>query len=496
MDLTKKAPAKRLCRKFQYPGTRVLFFLITSLSLGFLVGAFWQIKDELDPKKRHLDNWDTKYAQRKFHLHPFKQKVREGLGQLEEEVHGISKEHGYTLVKEATPKTNVAEERHEQQLTLKRLTATEKCPACFGESLCRQVDAGAITVDVANKKLEHKGVYFGLFKDTNIVAKRLAGSFEWVKFDEFICQNASVPGNCDVSKMISKTTLVADDALQLSWLREAWRIAHTDGQIALESCMTDKLIEELKKAYGQNVNGQLGKTEQAYMITSLLMNPEATVLTYFTTRSERKWPFPKYLGACGRVIFVENGGKLLDSSLASTWKDRANIALQLLNMIDTFRNGDPEWIVIFLDFRYENFAIDQYGRLNLIDFDEVMLIDREESGDGEKKESCNMEDLKTFVSEIDKDDFCFQVPQYSQMMYALACVRLLSFLPEHLLKSLSDRHRSPEHVRPPGLLWGPPEHEATAIEALLRGCAEEKVAGGRLEAIEKLKAVLQRTLIL
>ncbi|CAH1252184.1 C3orf58 [Branchiostoma lanceolatum] len=295
--------------------------------------------------------------------------------------------------------------------------------------------------------------------------------------------------------MVSKTILVADDALQLSWLREAWRIAHTDGQIALESCMTDKLIEEHKKAYGQNVNGELGKTEQAYMITSLLMNPEAQVLKYFTSSSERNWPFPKYLGACGRVIFVENGWKLLDTSLASPWKERANIALQLLNMIDTFRNEDPEWIVIFLDFRYENFAVDQYGRLNLIDFDEVMLIDRKESGDGEKKESCNMKDLKRFLSGTEKDGICFQVPQYSQMMYALACVRLLSFLSEHLLKSLSDRHRSPEHVRPPGLLWGPPEHEATAIEALLRGCVEEKVAGGRLEAVGKLKAVLRRTLV-
>eukprot|EP00058_Branchiostoma_floridae_P001465 XP_002586953.1 hypothetical protein BRAFLDRAFT_269049 [Branchiostoma floridae] len=227
------------------------------------------------------------------------------------------------------------------------------------------------------------------------------------------------------------------------------------------------------------------------MMTSLLLNPEAAVLNYFASRRDREWPFPKYLGACGRVIFVENGGKLLDVSLESPWKQRANLAVQLLDMIDTFRNGDPDWIVMFLDFRYENFAVDQYGRLKLIDFDGVVLIDREDSDGEENKERYNMEGFKGFLSEIEKDGRCMQVTRYSQMMYALACVRLLSYLPEHRLKS-GEHHRSKNYVRPPGLLWGPPEHESKAIEALLRGCVEEKVVGGRLNTVQELKALLRQ----
>ncbi|KAI8496315.1 hypothetical protein Bbelb_261560 [Branchiostoma belcheri] len=483
--------ARRLCRKF--PGWfRVLFFLVTILALGFLVNSYWHIKGGAE--KRLSGEGDKKFAERELRAKTTVPEIRLG-----DEVHGASKEREYALAKEAEAKLDIAKRHPEEPQTFKSLLATEKCPACFGESLCEQADAGVITVDVTNKELEHKGVYFGRFKDTDIVAKRLAGTSAWTQLDRFICHNASLPNGCDVSKVISTTILVTDDALQLSWLRDAWRIAHTDRQIALETCITAKLIEELKKVYDQNLDGQLSKTERAYMITSLLMNPEAAVLNYLTTRSERNWPFPQYLGACGRVIFVENGGKLLDASLGSPWKVKANLALQLLDMIDAFRNGDPDWIVMFLDFRFENFAVDRNGRLNLIDFDEVVLVDRNESsGVDEKKEPFNFEDFKEFLSVIEKGGLCLHVSRYSDVMYALACVRLLSYLPEHRTKLnpnklVHNKQRPLEGaVRPPGLLWGPPEHEAKALEPLLRGCVVENVAGGRLNAVEGLKAILRR----
>ncbi|KAI8486369.1 hypothetical protein Bbelb_358680 [Branchiostoma belcheri] len=538
MDSVIMASARRWCRKLHYSGgSRVLFLLTLLLAVGFVVRNYWQVKDDSETRKAISNVGDKKFAQSIQELLAQgidEKRMREALRHKAEEVHRIVKERGEALAKEAQAKANVikinihnpkanpklqhtwkaaenaahdeiqdAQVRPEQYLTFKRLMEAKKCPACFGESLCEQADVGIITVDIADKTLEHKGVYFGHLKDTDVVAKRLAEKDGWMRFDEFICQNASMPKDCDVSDMISKTVLVTDDVLQVPWLQGAWQIAHTRRSVAMEACMTSKLAELIQTVFDENENKKLSKTERSYMLTALLINAEAALLKYFT-KSETDWPFPKYLGACGRVIFVESGGKLLDSSLESPWKERANIALQLLDMIDNFRNSDPNWMVIFFDFRYDNFAVNDYGRLSLIDFDDVMLLDREESIVEELTEPRNFEHFKAFRAQVEgyivnNNDFCSDIPQYSQMMYAVACVRLLSYLPEHLSQANPmdpepHKHRPPEgHVKPPGLLWGPPEQEAKVLEPLLRGCVDESVAGGRLEAVEKLRAVLRKS---
>ncbi|XP_066274610.1 divergent protein kinase domain 2A-like [Branchiostoma lanceolatum] len=542
MDSFVMASARRWCRRLHYSGwSRVLFLLTLLLAIGFLVRNYWQVRDDSGTREEMSNIGEKKYAQSIQELLAQgidEKRMREALRHKAEEVHRIVKERGEALAKEekakeAQAKENVVrikihnpkfnpeirhtwkaeenaahdgiedEKQHpEYYLTFKRLMEAKKCPACFGESLCEQADVGIVTVDIADKKLQHKGVYFGRFKNTDVVAKRLADKDDWRRLDEFICQNASMPTDCDVSDMISRTILVTDDVLQVSWLQNAWKIAHTRRSIALEACMTDRLAELIKTTYDANANGKLSKTERAYMLTTLLMNTEAAVLKHFTARSEEAWPFPKYLGACGRVIFVESGGKLLGSTLESPWKERAKIALQLLDMIDKFRNGDPNWLVIFFDFRYDNFAVNDYGRLTLIDFDDVMLIDRKKSVAEEKTEPCNLKCLKAFLAKVEgyvmnSNSYCADIPQYSQMMYAVACVRLLSHLPEHVSHpnpmDPKPKRDTPEGVvKPPGLLWGPPEHEAKELEVLLRGCFEEKVAGGRLEAVEKLRALLRR----
>ncbi|XP_035667603.1 divergent protein kinase domain 2A-like [Branchiostoma floridae] len=536
MDSFIMASARRWCRRLHYSGwTRVLFLLTLMIAIGFIARNYWQVEDDLEARKRISNGGDKKYAQSIQELLAQgidEKRMREALRQKAEEVHRIVKERGEALAKEAQAKAkaNVVrinihkpelnpENQHswkaiekmaahdeiedhkkqpEQYMTFKRLMEAKKCPACYGESLCEQAEVGLITMDVADKTWEHKGVYFGHFRNTEVVAKRLVGKDDWTRFDEFICQNASLPKDCDVSHMISDTVLVTDNVLQVSFLKDAWRIAHTRRSIAMEACMTDRLIELIKTAYDENVNRKLSKTERAYMITALLLNPEAALLKHFTSRAEEYWPFPKYIGACGRVILVESGGKLLGSAIESPWKERANIALQVLEMIDKFRNGDPKWVVMFVDFRYDNFAVNNYGRLTLIDFDDVMLIDREEFVGENKTEPCDLKCFKTFISQIEamnSYDSCSAMPQYSQMMYALACVRLLSHLPEHLsepnpMDPKPDKHR-PDSERP-GLLWGPPEQEAKVLEELLRGCVEENVAGGRLEAVGELKTFLRR----
>jgi len=50
---------------------------------------------------------------------------------------------------------------------------------------------------------------------------------------------------------------------------------------------------------------------------------------------------PKTVGACGRLVVIQHGGKLLSSYLDEPFKDRAELALQLLSLVQMF------WVRIF-----------------------------------------------------------------------------------------------------------------------------------------------------
>ena len=45
---------------------------------------------------------------------------------------------------------------------------------------------------------------------------------------------------------------------------------------------------------------------------------------------------PKIYGACGRLIVVEHGGKLLENFIDHPWTIRCEIAMQLLSLVNLF----------------------------------------------------------------------------------------------------------------------------------------------------------------
>jgi len=50
---------------------------------------------------------------------------------------------------------------------------------------------------------------------------------------------------------------------------------------------------------------------------------------------------PKVQGACGRLVIMEHGGRLLSSYLDEPFADRAELALQLMSMVQIF------WVRIY-----------------------------------------------------------------------------------------------------------------------------------------------------
>eukprot|EP00058_Branchiostoma_floridae_P006263 XP_002591751.1 hypothetical protein BRAFLDRAFT_83524 [Branchiostoma floridae] len=381
----------------------------------------------------------------------------------------------------------------------------EKCPACFGDK-CELLRRGHfVKVDSESDRYMKKGIVStGRIGGVKVIAKSMNEAGAWQRYERFICRSSSRPHVCNASSFILETMLVTDVALKVPWLREAWKICHLE-KSALSLCVSDRFLEDVRQLYVEDGGTDMtkeGDTGRAFLSTSLLLNEEAVLLRYFTTKSTTPWPFPKFYGACGRVIVVEHAGRTLDTFMESSWEVRADIALQLLQLVDALREKDPDWVLFFLDVSFQNFAVDSRGWVRLIDLDDVMVIDRRTVVNQEQTEMCNEQCYTDFQKKLYSDEYhCDDIFKYAPMMYASICARLLSNLQKHPERRKWGEIReyqegqSIELDEPPvkGFLHNPPDEIREALEGALTQCVHETLPRGRLGAVLRLQEILGTT---
>ena len=91
------------------------------------------------------------------------------------------------------------------------------------------------------------------------------------------------------------------------------------------------------------------------------------------------WPFPQYFGACGRMIFVENGGTELTDYLGRPWVERLLVAMAFMDTIIKLTDNDEMWRLHMLDLSFGNFAVrgSMSGRgysVTVIDAEHIILV--------------------------------------------------------------------------------------------------------------------------
>ncbi|XP_078600475.1 divergent protein kinase domain 2A-like [Branchiostoma floridae x Branchiostoma japonicum] len=209
------------------------------------------------------------------------------------------------------------------------------------------------------------------------------------------------------------------------------------------------------------------------------------------------------------MIVVEHAGRTLDTFMDSSWEVRADIALQLLQLVDTLREKDPDWVLFFLDVSFQNFAVDSRGWVRLIDLDDVMVIDRRTVVNQEQMEMCNEQCNMDLQKKLYSDEYhCEDILKYTPIMYASICARLLSNLQKHpdrrkwgKTSEESEEQRvevagsveSEKHSDSEGLLHGPPDKIKRPLEDALGRCVQETQPGGRLDAVFTLQQILKMT---
>nr|XP_054750385.1 divergent protein kinase domain 2A-like [Lytechinus pictus] len=121
----------------------------------------------------------------------------------------------------------------------------------------------------------------------------------------------------------------------------------------------------------------------AILAATLALDPEPALLKFFRHIPPLQPYFSEYLGECGRVILTEPSGKPLVSYLKASWKHRVDISLKILKMIEDFHDSSDKWLVLLLDFTYENFVLTSEGQLKVVNLSGIVIVDKDQTSTSE-----------------------------------------------------------------------------------------------------------------
>lgn len=258
---------------------------------------------------------------------------------------------------------------------LENLIETEKCPACFGYTACGLLYSNQIQLSGSSKyrlldMINGKNVHFGLMKQENkeVVLKKLATDSELKGIDKMLCENAKRQEGCDIARVIVRT----ETALPLNNGPLTPQILEKTGGFMFY-CPSFRLVDRILTYYKEfKRKDELYGSDKMQVLYTGFVNPEPLILQTFPKREG--WPFPEYLGACGRVVAEEYSGKPLADFFYSPFYMRAALAYELLKIADTL-STKSDFVLYLTDVSFENFAVDTSGKVTVIDLENIIIVD-------------------------------------------------------------------------------------------------------------------------
>lgn len=385
---------------------------------------------------------------------------------------------------------------------LSSLTQIENCPVCFGEDMCSELIGPELVVrnvlytpeDVLPPVYQ---VYKGLDVKYWIRPPSSNGhvSTSLASLDKAVCQNASVftegesgAKNCHVG-LTAPNSFLYSFIMNEKSLRNLYKthLASRDW-VPMTACPSYKLMDGLVQSFDENRDHTLTAKEKAMLITSISTNPDLVAYKLIVNQQIRI-PHLNLYGSCGRVTLIESEFRPLSKFLDHSLELRKGLAAQLLTMIDTFLNEDPNWVLFMTEITMDNLVVTKSGEVAFMDFSRLMFIDRDFLDDDFKNErkKCDFDCLDTFHSALlqsEETTPCYQIRPYLEFMYALVCRNILSDA------DIDRKSRSKQDQR--GLLHNVHANEEDQeIKSLIRECVDETELGGRVTAFMNLQELMQ-----
>ncbi|XP_025049166.1 deleted in autism-related protein 1 isoform X2 [Alligator sinensis] len=233
----------------------------------------------------------------------------------------------------------------------------DKCNACIGTSICKKFFKEEIRFDSwlsprlklpPSYLLSYSGNYTDDAKSWRLVdITRLTTKYQHDQADKRICTSVSNTKACSIERVLRKT-----ERFQ-KWLKA--------------KRLTPDLIQIFPDVEG--------------------------------------WPFPRYLGSCGRLI-VSASTRPLTEFYSSSPDVAADLAFQLLSVVNSMGNNDLNYLFYFVRVDAGTFGIFNNGHLFIRDASTLGIIDKQEGSqliDGQQEYrdifSCLASDCQsTFLS--------------------------------------------------------------------------------------------------
>ena len=348
------------------------------------------------------------------------------------------------------------------------------CPACFGLSLCSKLeDRLWLSPTLTDLRASFKGVRYAEWDCPSeirlqVVAKSLAHAVEMNEFDAKLCLKMTGDRHCSVDVISKLTASQLENKPGSKGFFSAW-----DSQLNLSeyfTCPSTRLEEKVIRLYDSDGDELLSLEDQRILATTLQVNREPVILQLFP--QEEGWPFPRYYGACGRVIIAENAGKPLTDYLNKIWEFRVWLSVQLLQIAFLLTSNNKGWTIYLTDMDPENFALSENGQVFAIDVEHAVVIDTQEMKEVENLEQnfkfedpvCDHDNVNCATHSTEA--MCQGLEKDHNFMYI--CKTMLGFS---------------HHGR---LLHNPPLKEKDIIESLLRDCIYYNSARPRRQAAKEL----------
>lgn len=159
---------------------------------------------------------------------------------------------------------------------------TDKCPACFGHSMCTALKSERIKftgwsrvrlLDMVNIKNVHTGL--DVDSEDQVIIKKLAHNKEFETVDEKICKDANRPKGCDVARVLQITN-TGDEIRRLGLMPK-----HLEKVNHMFSCPTYSMLDRMLKYYKEKLkpdSPQYFTRDKLQVFATALINPEPLML--------------------------------------------------------------------------------------------------------------------------------------------------------------------------------------------------------------------------
>lgn len=273
----------------------------------------------------------------------------------------------------------------ENSLKKEDFLEVDKCPACYGRSKCFELFDDNYELSGLSKyrtfdMVNIRNVHFATHKRNGhrIVLKKLAHYSEIKTVDDEICKDSFRKPGCDLARtyVVTKT---AQDIAKNGLLPE-----HLKDTTFMFMCPTHRLLDRILEKYQEKFrpDGPFITDDYLQILYTAMVNPEPLILQTFP--ASEGWPFPSYLGACGRYVAIEHMGRPLGDFYNAPWHVRADLSYQVLVMAQKMTN-DPDWSLYWTDIAYDNYAVDDAMKLSVIDLENIIVVDKNAVKTAKKK---------------------------------------------------------------------------------------------------------------